>query len=77
MTDLMKTSFTFDFNIEFAVPLPDSVMAFHKHGIQVLFNKKRNKKNSEICLFLGKIFFPWLGNAGSLRSVENLQSDWK
>uniref|UniRef100_A0A915ENN7 Mitogen-activated protein kinase kinase kinase kinase n=1 Tax=Ditylenchus dipsaci TaxID=166011 RepID=A0A915ENN7_9BILA len=34
VTDLMTTSFTFDFNIDYAVALPDSVLAFHKHGVQ-------------------------------------------
>uniref|UniRef100_A0A914HHV7 Mitogen-activated protein kinase kinase kinase kinase n=1 Tax=Globodera rostochiensis TaxID=31243 RepID=A0A914HHV7_GLORO len=32
-TDLMQTSFTFDFNLDYAIPLSDSVLAFHKHGV--------------------------------------------
>jgi [mitogen-activated protein kinase] kinase 5 len=33
-SDLMLTSFEFDFNIEYAIGLSDSVLAFHKHGIE-------------------------------------------
>ncbi|KAL3068137.1 hypothetical protein niasHT_038127 [Heterodera trifolii] len=32
-TDLMQTSFSFDFSLEYAIPLSDSVLAFHKHGV--------------------------------------------
>lgn len=51
----MKTSFKFDFQIDFALALPDSVLAFHKHGVQVnffcvkIFLKK--------ILFQGRSFF--------------------
>ncbi|KAI6186457.1 Non-specific serine/threonine protein kinase [Aphelenchoides besseyi] len=33
-TNLMHTTFDFDFKITAAVPLPDSVLAFHSHGLQ-------------------------------------------
>lgn len=33
-TDLWQTTFTFDFQVDYALPLPDSVLAFHKSGIQ-------------------------------------------
>lgn len=38
-TNLMKTSFNFNFQINFAVALPDSVLTFHKHGVQVNIKK--------------------------------------
>jgi len=34
-TDLMQTHFIFDSRLEYAIPLSDSVLGFHKHGIQV------------------------------------------
>ncbi|KAI1720771.1 protein kinase domain-containing protein [Ditylenchus destructor] len=34
VTDLMTTSFEFGFKIDFAIALPDSVLAFYKHGVQ-------------------------------------------
>ena len=33
--ELMKTSFNFDFHIELAAALSDSVLAFHRNGVQV------------------------------------------
>jgi hypothetical protein len=37
-TELKVTqSFSFDFRLEFAIPLADSVLAFHKNGVQVCF----------------------------------------
>ena len=33
-SDLMKTSFEFDFTIDYAIDLPDSVLVFHKNGIE-------------------------------------------
>lgn len=33
-TDLMQTHFIFDSRLEYAIPLSDSVLGFHKHGIQ-------------------------------------------
>uniref|UniRef100_A0A915LZZ0 CNH domain-containing protein n=1 Tax=Meloidogyne javanica TaxID=6303 RepID=A0A915LZZ0_MELJA len=34
-TDLMQTHFIFDSRLEYAIPLSDSVLGFHKHGIQI------------------------------------------
>ncbi|CAD5224668.1 unnamed protein product [Bursaphelenchus okinawaensis] len=33
-TDLMQTRFKFDFTLSYAIPLADSVLAFHKYGVE-------------------------------------------
>lgn len=39
---LTTQSFTFDFRLDFAIPLSDSVLAFYKHGVQVNDGLERN-----------------------------------